>query len=132
MSKDVELTATIVGGAFTWEIDGGPANGHKIHVAKGAAPETITFDLKDKTNLDLRFDCSLPFQVWEQNSCPPKGINTDQILVTACGKDKVTICDLNTGAARELHYQLNVVAKDGSAYPCDPIVDNGGGGPGFY
>jgi hypothetical protein len=33
----------------------------------------------------------------------------------------------NSGDPRELRYQLNFVAADGSKLDCDPIIDNGGG-----
>jgi hypothetical protein len=131
MGKDVEFVARMDNGSVVWEDEhGNPAKDHKVHVAKGAAPLKINFKLKDKTKLGLRFDCSMPLQLWEQDGCPPAGIDSDQVQVLACDRDKVTIVDLNTGAARELHYQLNFVGSDGSKHACDPIVDNGGGGPG--
>jgi hypothetical protein len=42
----------------------------------------------------------------------------------------MTIRDLNTGPERTLRYQLNVIDKDGNPHPCDPIILNGGAGPG--
>ena len=129
MSTKVELTAKLAGGKVEWEIDNGPAKDHKTKVNKGAPPETIDFKLKDKSKKGLRFDCSFPFQVWEDEGCPPARLDTDQISVIACSPDQGTIVDLNTGAERTLRYQLNVVGDDG-ACPCDPIISNGGGGQG--
>lgn len=131
MAKDIEFTARIENGAIVWDCPNGkPAKDHMTHVAKGSPPEEINFKLKDKTNLDLRFDCSFPVQVWEQNGCPPAKLDSDQIQVISCNRDGVSIVDLNTGPPRKLHYQLNVIGKDGAEHPCDPIIDNGGGGPG--
>ena len=130
MSTKIELTAKPNGTNVEWEIDGGPAKSHKTKVNKGAAPETIKFKLDDQTKLKLRFDCSFPFQVWENEGCPPACLETDQIAVVACSPDTVTIVDVNTGPERTLHYQLNVVSQEG-ACPCDPIIENGGGGTGF-
>ena len=131
MAKDVKFTATKKGPSVEWEYEPGkPAKDHKTHVKQGDPPEKIKFKLDDKTSLDLRFDCAHPIQVWEQAGCPPKGIQSDQIEVFSCDTGQVTIRDLNTGAPRTLHYQLNVVDKNGNAHPCDPIIENGGGGPG--
>jgi hypothetical protein len=131
MGKDVEFTARIDNGAVVWEVDGKAAKDHKTHVDKGASPEEIEFKLNDKTKLGLRFDCSRPLQLWEQQGCPPVGLDSDQIEVIACSRDKVTVLDLNTGPERSLQYQLNVVGKDGKEHHCDPIITNGGGGPGL-
>ena len=132
MGKDVEFTARMQSGTVVWDSpDGKPAKDHKTHIDKGAPPETIDFKLKDKTGLGLAFDIDGPIFVWEQEGCPPTGINTDQIEVTDCTPGKLTVRDMNTGPERTMRYQLNVVASDGSQHPCDPIVSNGGGGPGF-
>lgn len=132
MPTDVEFTARIESGAVVWDgPDGNPAKAHKLHVGKGAPPQTIDFKLKDNTGLGLRFDDNDPFHVWENEGCPPAGIDTDQIQVVHCDPNKVRVVNANTGPARTLQYQLNVVAKDGTQCPCDPIMQNDGGGPGF-
>ena len=131
MSKQVEFSARIEAGEVVWEgPDGKPAKTHRLHVAKGEPPQVIEFTFKDKTRLGLGFDQDAPFQVWEKEGCPPAGIDTDQIEVVHCSPSKVRIVNRNTGPARSLQYQLNVVATDGKAWPCDPIIDNDGGGSG--
>jgi hypothetical protein len=132
MAKDVEFTARVEGGTVVWDCpDGKPAKEHKTHVDKGAPPEKIDFRLKDKTGLGLAFDSVSPIHAWEQEGCPPSGLETDQIEVKDCKSGRLTIVDRNTGPERTIHYQLNVVAQDGSSHPCDPIIQNGGAGPGF-
>jgi len=132
MATNVEFTARMEGGEVVWDgPDGNPAKHHKLQVGRGAPPETIEFKLKDKTGLGLRFDESAPFQVWEQEGCPPPGINTDQIEVVHGAPDKVRIVNRNTGPGRTLQYQLNIVDRSGQTQPCDPIIRNDGGGPGF-
>jgi hypothetical protein len=132
MAKDVEFTARVEGGTVVWDCpDGKPAKEHKTHVDKGAPPEKIDFRLKDKTGLGLAFDSVSPIHAWEQEGCPPSGLETDQIEVKDCKSGRLTIVDRNTGPERTIHYQLNVVAQDGSSHHCDPIIQNGGAGPGF-
>ena len=58
---------------------------------------------------------------------PRQGINSDQLGVTDCTADTLSTTNPNDGAARELRYQLNFVAGDGSRANCDPIIENGGG-----
>jgi hypothetical protein len=129
MTKHVEFTARKEGGAVIWDgPDGKPAKDHKLHVPKGAPPLEIEFRLNDKTGLGLQFDHGGSFHVWEQGGCPPPGIDTDQIDVTHSASDKVRIVNRNTGPARTLQYLLNVVDKDGNSWPCDPIINNDGGG----
>jgi hypothetical protein len=132
MPREVEFIARTEGGAVVWDDpDGNPAKQHKMRVAKGAPPQNIDFKVKDKTGLNLRIDQNDPFHVWENEGCPPPGIATDQIEVVNCAADKIRIRNSNTGPERTLQYQINVVAKDGTAWPCDPIIINDGGGPGF-
>jgi hypothetical protein len=132
MARGVEFTARIEGGSVVWDDpDGKPAKDHSVHVAKGAPPQTIEFKLKDKTGLGLRFNESDPFHVWEKVGCPPPGVDTDQIEVVHSTSSKVRIVNRNTGSERTLQYQLNVIGDDGKEWPCDPIIRNDGGGPGF-
>lgn len=131
MGQDVEFTARLNGGTVEWDTDEGkPAKSHRTDVGHGAPPETIQFRIRDRSGLKLRFDTAAPIDVWEQSGCPPTGVNTDQVEVVNCNPNKLTIRSLNTGPERTLQYQLNVVAEDGSRHPCDPIIKNGGGGPG--
>lgn len=132
MPNDVEFTARLEGATIVWDgPDGNPAKEHKLHVGKGAPPQTIDFKLKDNTGLGLSFDDKDPFHVWENEGCPPPGIGTDQIQVVHSDPNKVRVVNANTGPARTLRYQLNVIAKDGTQCSCDPIMQNDGGGPGF-
>jgi hypothetical protein len=60
--------------------------------------------------------------------CPPTpGVTTDQLNVTGCTADQLSTTNANDGRPRELRYQLNFIASDGSRSTCDPIIDNGGG-----
>jgi|SRR5215213_65615 len=129
MTQHLEFTARIAGGSVVWDgPDGRPAKSHKLHFPRGAPPQAIEFRINDQTSLGLRFDQSAPFQVWEQEGCPPPGIATDQIEVVHSTSDSVRVVNRNTGAARTLQYQLNVTGMDGKPCPCDPIIDNDGGG----
>jgi hypothetical protein len=132
MPSEIEFTARMEGADVVWDgPDGKPAKDHKFHVAKGAPPETIEFKLKDKTGLSLQFKEEDAFQAWEKQGCPPPGIDTDQIQLLDSKPDKVRVVNLNTGPQRTLQYQLNAVGKDGKEWPCDPIMQNDGGGPGL-
>jgi hypothetical protein len=135
MGTKVEFTAKVQDGALVWEADDKPAKHHETKVDHGAKPEEIEFRIKSHKSakdLKLRIDCSRPFQVAVDNGhCPPAGIDTDQIEVLSCDVDSVKVRDLNTGPEQTLRYQLNVVDKDGNPQHCDPIIRNGGGGPGI-
>jgi hypothetical protein len=129
MSLKIEFTARNQGGAVVWDgPDGQPAKGHRIHVPKGHPEHEIEFTINDKTGLGLGFDEHNAFHVWENEGCPPPGIATDQIELVQASGDKVRILNRNSGPARTLQYQLNVIGKDGQNWPCDPIIDNDGGG----
>ena len=47
--------------------------------------------------------------------------------ITGCVPQTLSTLNQNSGNARELRYQLNFVASDGSKFDCDPIIENGGG-----
>ena len=135
MGTDVKFTAKLdAAGAVVWEVGGKPAKDHETKIDKGAKPEKIDFLIESDPSveqLELRIDSNSPFEVGVDNgNCPPNGDPTDQIEVLSCDSDRVRIRDLNTGPAQTLRYQLNVVDKDGNAHPCDPIILNGGAGPG--
>jgi hypothetical protein len=131
MGHDVEFTARLDGGAVVWDSsDGKPAKDHRVEIGHGEPPQRIQFKIKDHSGLKLQFDTSAPIDVWERSGCPPPGIDTDQIEVIDCNPNMLTVRSLNSGDARTLQYQLNVVASDGSKQPCDPIITNGGGGRG--
>jgi hypothetical protein len=135
MPTEVIFTAKLSAGTVTWDAPGGgSAKAHRIQVAKGAKPETITIRISSTgaaTKLGLRVDCSRPIDVcYDHGECPEDGIDTDQIQVLSCGGDYVQLLDLNTGGAAAFRYRVNVVDKDGNQCPCDPIIQNGGAGPG--
>ena len=136
MARKIKFKAKWDGATVGWEsTDGKPAKDHKTKIDHGADPEEIELKIlvdQSAKSLKLRIDCGHPFQVWEDESCcPPAGIGTDQITVLSCDVDSVTISDSNTGQECTLRYQINVVDKEGNSHPCDPIIQNGGGGPGF-
>lgn len=107
----------------------GHDNGGKIKLGKDEGYE-IQFDLKDRTNLRLRFDASGPFFVKEGTADPcPSTLGSTQCMVDDCDAGKLTVIDWNFGVPRELRYQLNFVTKSGRRVnPYDPIIENGGGG----
>ena len=132
MPTNVRFTATVDGdGIVVWNVEGQPAKHHRTRVEAAAPPERIRLSIDDQTNRGLRFDCSFPFQVWEQEGCPPAQILTNQIQVISCNPENVEIRDKNTGPERRLRYRLNVVDRNGNPVPCDPIIENGGGGSGI-
>ena len=135
MGQKIEFTASVQDGAVVWSgPDGKPAKDHKVAIAHGAPLDQIEIRIKsDKSakDLGLCIDTSAPFQVAQDNGqCPPQGINTDQIELVGCDSDSVTISNKNSYACT-LRYQVNVVDKDGNPCPCDPIIQNGGAGPGM-
>ena len=136
MAQSIEFVADLENGVVVWAAsDGTPAKDHKLTIGHGAKAEKIKIVISSSRNaqdLKLRVDTANPFQVHEDaNACPQSGIHTDQIELIDANPDHVTVRSLNTGAARQLRYQVNVVDKNGNAHPCDPIIENKGGGPGF-
>ena len=136
MARSIEFIARLENGAVVWaSSDGTPAKDHKVTIGHGADPEKIKIVInadQSARDLKLRVDTGEPFQVHEDpTSCPASGIDTDQIELLASNPDHVTVRSRNTGAARMLRYQVNVVDKNGNPHPCDPIIENNGGGPGI-
>lgn len=136
MAQSIEFIARIENGAVVWaSSDGTPAKNHKVTIGQGANPEKIKIVInsdESAKDLKLRVDHRDPFQVHEDGTrCPPSGIHTDQIELLPGGSDHVTVRSRNTGAPRTLRYQVNVVDKNGNPHPCDPIIENNGGGPGI-
>jgi hypothetical protein len=112
-----------------FEIDGVKAANAKMHFPKGGNGDDIAFNLRDESGRGLRFDSADPLWVDENAPCPPtQGISTDQLTVKDCKPEKLFMNNLNSGPPRDLRYQLNFVADDGSRFICDPIIQNGGGG----
>ena len=119
-------------GVPDFEVDGVKAMKARLLFEKGGGADDIAFDLHDDSGKGLRFDLADPIWVDEDAPCPPTpGITTDQLSVKGCKPQKLFMRNLNSGAGRDLRYQLNFVAGDGSRHTCDPIIQNGGGGGGF-
>lgn len=115
-------------GGIAFDVDGVKAEHARLRLDKDSGEHELTFELHDHSNRALAFDASDPIWVGEDCVCPPpKGIHSDQILgVTASGKS-LELTNTNSGEPRELRYQLNFIAADGSPWACDPIIENGGG-----
>ena len=115
-------------GKIDFEVDGMKANHARLKLDKDSGAQPIDFDLQDHSGRGLSFEQGDPIWVDEDGPCPPSpGISTDQLQVTACNAGSLSIVNQNSGRARELRYQLNFIAADGSRTTCDPIIDNGGG-----
>jgi hypothetical protein len=128
-SKKVKIKATGDGvGGVDFEVDGIKAPHAHLELDKDSGKHLIEFELHDHSGLELKFDSRDPIWVDEDCPCPPRGgIHSDQIEVGDCADRSLQIVNGNWGRERELRYQLNFVASDGSRPNCDPVVKNGGG-----
>jgi len=116
-------------GEIEFDVDGTKPQQSRIALAKDSGIHKIHFQLKDQTGRDLQFDQGDPMWVGEDCDCPPpSGMNSDQLQVTDCSGPKLSTVNKKDGRARELRYQLNFIASDGSRFVCDPVIVNGGGG----
>jgi hypothetical protein len=116
-------------GNVDFDIDGVKAKQARLRLGKDTGQHAIHFRLQDDTARKFRFDTEDPIWVDEDGPCPPSpGISTDQLSVAGCTQTVLSAINANSGRPRELRYQLNFVAADGSPAGCDPIIDNGGGG----
>lgn len=131
-SKKVKVRATTDDlGAVDFEVDGVKAQHSRLKLDKDSGPHAIDFELHDQTGKGLMFQTGDPIWVGENVPCPPEpGVNSGQMSVTGCVPQTLSTLNQNSGNARELRYQLNFVAADGSPLNCDPIIENGGGGSG--
>ena len=119
-------------GQVDFEVDGMKAQHARLKLDKDTGAHAIDFDLQDHTGRGLRFAQEDPIWVDEDAPCPPTaGISSDQLAVTGCQTSLLSTVNQNSGPGRDLRYQLNFVADDGSRFTCDPIIQNGGGGGGF-
>lgn len=127
--KKVKIRATTdASGAIDFEVDGVKAKHARLKLDKDSGAHSIDFDLDDHTGKELQFDTADPLWAGENCPCPPpQGVNTSQLSLGGCGPQGLTVVNQNSGAPREIRYQLNFVAGDGSQVECDPIFDNGGG-----
>jgi hypothetical protein len=128
-AKKVKVEATnTADGSIDFDIDGVKAKHSRIKLDKDSGAHAIDFELKDRTGRGLRFDQGDPLWVGEDCPCPPPaGVNSDQLGIAECVADRLSTVNENSGRSRELRYQLNFVAADGSRAICDPVITNGGG-----
>lgn len=130
-TKKLKVRATDRDGAVEFDIDGVKAQHAKLKLDKNSGQHAIDFELQDHSGKGLMFQTDDPIWVGENVPCPPDpGVNSDQLSVTVCAPATLSTVNQNNGEARELRYQLNFVSADGSKLNCDPIIENGGGGPG--
>lgn len=128
MTKSIRVKATIEAGTVEFEVDGVKAKHGRLKLPKDSGEHRIDFKLDDHSTKGLRFDLDDPIWVGEDCPCPPApGIHSDQITVVGCQAEKLSTLNANNGRARELRYQLNFLAGDGSSLNCDPVIENGGG-----
>ena len=127
--KKVKVRAFVDDNGNTdFDVDGVNAKHARLKFSKDSGKHAIGFDLQDQTKTGLRFDMDDPIWVDEDGPCPPSpGISSDQLTVAGCTSDTLSTVNSNSGRPRELRYQLNFIAEDGSRATCDPIIDNGGG-----
>jgi hypothetical protein len=127
-SKNVKIRAIDEAGMIDFEVDGVKAKHARLKLAKDSGEHRIDFDLQDHSGRGLEFNQADPIWVDEDAPCPPTaGVTTDQLTIVGCDAKRLSVDNANSGRARELRYQLNFLAADGSKAECDPIVDNGGG-----
>jgi hypothetical protein len=127
--KKVKVRAALdASGVIDFEVDGVKAKHSRLKLDKDSGPHAIDFELHDQTGKELQFKTADPVWAGENVPCPPApGLNSAQLSVGACDPKTLTLLNQNSGAPRQVRYQLNFVAADGSAAECDPIFDNGGG-----
>jgi hypothetical protein len=128
-NKNVKVRAiTSPGGQVEFEVDGVNAKHARLKLEKDSGPHVIDFELHDHSGKDLQFHPRDPLWVGENCPCPPpQGINSNQLSVSGCQPRTLSTVNQNSGEPRELRYQLNFLAADGSQLTCDPIIQNGGG-----
>ena len=136
--KNPPITMHIVprddNGTIEWDLDSNnsPAPGKKrpVLLEHDSGEHEIVYHLQTAPGLKFDFDTSNPIDTEDDVPCPPaSGLNSDQIEVVSCSKNKLVIRDKNEGDARLVRYQLNFVSSDGGSSPpaCDPVILNGGG-----
>lgn len=121
-----------------WWDSNGKSGGRKdpIEFQPESGSHVITFHLKkDNTGLKLRFPENPADAMYVAVGTKPTGPgNGGQITFISVDQSRkqLTVSDDNRGPACDLHYELNFVAEDGTSYPVDPIIRNGGGGGGIF
>ena len=128
-TRNVKVRAmTDPSGSVEFEVDGVKAKHARLKLDKDSGAHAIEFELQDHSGSGLQFNMADPIWICENCPCPPApGLNSNQLSVIECDTQKLSTVNDNSGAQRELRYQLNFVKADGSVELCDPIIDNGGG-----
>jgi hypothetical protein len=128
-SRNVKILASqAASGGIDFDVDGVKAAHAWLKLDKDSGKHSINFELHDKSGRNLKFDAADPIWISEDCPCPPAaGINSDQIDITDTAERSLQVQNGNWGRARELRYQLNFIAEDGSRAACDPVIQNGGG-----
>lgn len=129
----------------SWKGDDGAWHSGPITFPYGSSNNKLTFDLDDKTKLNLRFEANAADAVWLNEGCCPTNGNGDDLGqitdrdVDRGSKKKLTFKNLNTEECT-LHYALrftgdswtNAAGKTFSPpYVKDPELRNSGGGGNF-
>ena len=127
--RKIKITAADDGnGAIDFDVDGHKPHKARLNLDKDSGKHEIEFELHDHSGHGLKFDADDPIWIDEDCPCPPaKGLNSDQVEVGDCERHSLKLVNGNWGRERELRYQLNFVAEDGSRSICDPVIKNGGG-----
>lgn len=125
----IKVRATIdAAGAVDFDIDGVKAKNSRLKLDKDSGAHSMDFDLHDQTGMALQFATADPVWAADNAPCPPApGLNSEQLGIADCKPKTLMLVNQNSGDPREIRYQLNFVAADGSTVGCDPIIDNGGG-----
>ena len=119
--------------SLTWKNENDPQDPGKkgdIDLPPLSGSCQITFHLDDKSGLRLNFAPTAEQAMYVSiGSCEDKPGNGGQIIFDQVDLAKKTlrVADSNCGPPCDLHYQLNFFAPDGTHYPYDPIIKNGGG-----
>ena len=143
---DVTVVATLnpaTGVEFecSWRDQSGISQTGPIEFPAGASKNKLSFQLDDRTGLELEFLDQPHEAVWfNVDSCPADGNGADkgQITDKSVEKDsgsgkrkKLKLTNLNTEECN-LHYALRFTGKETSGaappYVCDPELRNRGGG----
>lgn len=128
-NRKVKVRAVLdASGAVDFEVDGLKAKQHRLKLDKDSGAHSIQFELHDQTGRQLQFNQGDPIWAGDNVPCPPaQGLNSDQLTIAGCVPQTLTVTNANSGAAREVRYQLNFVDGGGAPQTCDPIIENGGG-----
>jgi hypothetical protein len=112
---DATVTARDDGGTVELSISPNPINvPHGNH--------DIVFALDSQTSPPTRFDSSDPIFYANGHGCPASGKNCDQLEVTSCTDDRLTLGD-NNDAPNTIGYQLNFLTGNRKER-LDPIIIN--------